>query len=189
MATVTASRFASTSSHVTYGAVSSVSEPKTGYKKMGFGKQATTHNGLRALNTVYELRVKIMGNSIARQARSKSFNSTRTGSRTAGTIVCGSGMNLVFLGTEVGPWSKTGGLGDVLGGLPPAMAVSFCFLSCLIIHFLYNQWDYNKQINSSSGKWASSDDCFSAIRPVQRCMGYRSYSWGCVYYKLYNLHI
>ncbi|XP_021822644.1 granule-bound starch synthase 1, chloroplastic/amyloplastic-like [Prunus avium] len=124
MATVTASRFASTSSHVTYGAVSSVSEPKTGYKKMGFGKQATTHNGLRALNTVDELRVKIMGNSIARQARSKSFNSTRTGSRTAGTIVCGSGMNLVFLGTEVGPWSKTGGLGDVLGGLPPAMAAN-----------------------------------------------------------------
>ncbi|KAM0964132.1 hypothetical protein ACFX2I_022989 [Malus domestica] len=33
-------------------------------------------------------------------------------------------MNLVFLGTEVGPWSKTGGHGDVLGGLPPAMAAN-----------------------------------------------------------------
>lgn len=33
-------------------------------------------------------------------------------------------MNLIFVGAEVGPWSKTGGLGDVLGGLPPAMAVS-----------------------------------------------------------------
>lgn len=31
-------------------------------------------------------------------------------------------MNLVFVGAEIGPWSKTGGLGDVLGGLPPAMA-------------------------------------------------------------------
>ncbi|THU63785.1 hypothetical protein C4D60_Mb01t19500 [Musa balbisiana] len=31
-------------------------------------------------------------------------------------------MNLVFVGAEVAPWSKTGGLGDVLGGLPPAMA-------------------------------------------------------------------
>lgn len=34
------------------------------------------------------------------------------------------GMNLVFVGAEMAPWSKTGGLGDVLGGLPPAMAVS-----------------------------------------------------------------
>ncbi|KAL9275014.1 Granule-bound starch synthase 1, chloroplastic/amyloplastic-like protein [Drosera capensis] len=33
-----------------------------------------------------------------------------------------SGMSLIFVGTEVAPWSKTGGLGDVLGGLPPAMA-------------------------------------------------------------------
>jgi granule-bound starch synthase len=31
-------------------------------------------------------------------------------------------MNIIFVGTEVAPWSKTGGLGDVLGGLPPAMA-------------------------------------------------------------------
>lgn len=45
-------------------------------------------------------------------------------------IICsGSGMNLIFVGAEVGPWSKTGGLGDVLGGLPPAMAV--CSVSLL----------------------------------------------------------
>ncbi|CAN1831257.1 Granule-bound starch synthase 1, chloroplastic/amyloplastic [Linum perenne] len=31
-------------------------------------------------------------------------------------------MRLVFVGAEVAPWSKTGGLGDVLGGLPVAMA-------------------------------------------------------------------
>ncbi|XP_042452542.1 granule-bound starch synthase 1b, chloroplastic/amyloplastic-like [Zingiber officinale] len=39
-------------------------------------------------------------------------------------VVCASGMNLVFVGAEVAPWSKTGGLGDVLGGLPPAMAAN-----------------------------------------------------------------
>ncbi|KAF6170113.1 hypothetical protein GIB67_025802 [Kingdonia uniflora] len=33
-------------------------------------------------------------------------------------------MNLVFVGAEVAPWSKTGGLGDGPGGLPPAMAAN-----------------------------------------------------------------
>ncbi|KAI3711499.1 hypothetical protein L2E82_41624 [Cichorium intybus] len=39
-------------------------------------------------------------------------------------MICECGMKLVFVGAEVGPWSKTGGLCDVLGGLPPAMAAN-----------------------------------------------------------------
>jgi glycogen synthase len=44
------------------------------------------------------------------------------------------GMNVVFVGAEMAPWSKTGGLGDVLGGLPPAMAVrQDTFFVCLFV--------------------------------------------------------
>lgn len=31
-------------------------------------------------------------------------------------------MNVVFISAEVAPWSKTGGLGDVVGGLPIELA-------------------------------------------------------------------
>lgn len=34
----------------------------------------------------------------------------------------GKKMNLVFVSAEVAPWSKTGGLGDVVGGLPIELA-------------------------------------------------------------------
>ena len=31
-------------------------------------------------------------------------------------------MNIVFVAAVVSPWSKTGGLGDVVGGLPIELA-------------------------------------------------------------------
>jgi granule-bound starch synthase len=75
-----------------------------------------------------------MAKVTARRARSKTFRSRDA--RNSGIIVCGSGMNLIFVGTEVGPWSKTGGLGDVLGGLPPAMAVSLIIVFSFVSFFL-----------------------------------------------------
>ncbi|XP_062227951.1 granule-bound starch synthase 1, chloroplastic/amyloplastic [Phragmites australis] len=49
----------------------------------------------------------------------------RGGRRFPSVVVCATGgMNVVFVGAEMAPWSKTGGLGDVLGGLPPAMAAN-----------------------------------------------------------------
>jgi granule-bound starch synthase len=113
--------FVSTSSCVNYG-VTSGSESKATLMKFGLMNHTMTHNGLRSLNKVDELHVRTMAKLTARQARSKTFKSGNA--RTSRTIVCKGGMNLIFVGAEVGPWSKTGGLGDVLGGLPPAMAVS-----------------------------------------------------------------
>ncbi|KAL5068509.1 hypothetical protein RYX36_019396 [Vicia faba] len=70
--------------------------------------QAFTYVGLRSLNKLN-----------VRTARATS-GSSNTSAKSMGKIVCG--MSLVFVGAEVGPWSKTGGLGDVLGGLPPVLA-------------------------------------------------------------------
>lgn len=36
--------------------------------------------------------------------------------------VCSTPLDIVFVSAEVAPWSKTGGLGDVMGALPQAMA-------------------------------------------------------------------
>ncbi|KAL4599428.1 hypothetical protein ACB092_11G126900 [Castanea dentata] len=114
MATVAASDFVSTSSRVNYGSVTFGSEAKGALMKFGLMNHTMTHNGLRSLNKVDELvHVRTMAKLSARQSRSKTFKSGNA--RTSRTIVCRSGMNLNFVGTEVAPWSKTGGLGDVLG--------------------------------------------------------------------------
>ena len=127
MATVTASHFVSRSSHVNCHGTSG-SETKA---NLGLRNQAMTHYGLRSLNKLDMLQMRTQTKAIARPAR-------RTVSKTEkdmpnGKIICGQGMNLVFVGAEVGPWSKTGGLGDVLGGLPPAMAVSAVLFNLFII--------------------------------------------------------
>ncbi|XP_050268822.1 granule-bound starch synthase 1, chloroplastic/amyloplastic [Quercus robur] len=115
MATVTTSHFVS-SSHVNCHGTSR-SESKA---NLGLRSQAMTHNGLRSLNKLDMLKMRTQTKAIARPARSTVSKTEKD--RPNGKIVCVQGMNLVFVGAEVGPWSKTGGLGDVLGGLPPAMA-------------------------------------------------------------------
>lgn len=117
MATVTTSHFVS-SSHVNCHGTSG-SESKA---NLGLRSQGMTHNGLRSLNKLDMLKMRTQTKAIARPARSTVSKTEKD--RPNGKIVCVQGMNLVFVGAEVGPWSKTGGLGDVLGGLPPAMAVS-----------------------------------------------------------------
>ncbi|RZR74677.1 hypothetical protein BHM03_00041231 [Ensete ventricosum] len=81
---------------------------------------ATTYEGLRTRNVVDSRQMQLNAKATSRQARRGTRHASQ---RPWAIVVCGSGMNLVFVGAEVAPWSKTGGLGDVLGGLPPAMAL------------------------------------------------------------------
>ncbi|KAF2298063.1 hypothetical protein GH714_010409 [Hevea brasiliensis] len=111
MANVTAAHFVSRSSHLSIYP----SETMAISGQIGFRSQSMTHNGLRSLNKTDKLLMRIKSKA------EKKVSATENG-RPSGKIICGLGMNLVFVGAEVAPWSKTGGLGDVLGGLPPAMA-------------------------------------------------------------------
>ncbi|KAL6181747.1 hypothetical protein ACLB2K_048396 [Fragaria x ananassa] len=117
MATVTTSNFVPSTSHVN-GA--SGSEARTKLGQMGLWNQSMTHNGLKSLSNLDMLRIRTRPNDFSMQVMRKAASDIGS----EGRIVCGHGMNLVFVGAEVGPWSKTGGLGDVLGGLPPAMAAN-----------------------------------------------------------------
>ncbi|XXG43368.1 hypothetical protein AAC387_Pa01g3420 [Persea americana] len=118
MATVTASHFVSRSYHFDKN-----SEPKT-FAKNGacLRNPSMSYHGLRSLNKVDLLSMQTHAKATSRKAQREGF---KCGSgRPWAVVVCGVGMNVVFVSSEVAPWSKTGGLGDVIGGLPPAMAAN-----------------------------------------------------------------
>ncbi|KAI3469136.1 hypothetical protein Pfo_025799 [Paulownia fortunei] len=117
MATVRASHFVSQ----IHGGATSV-DSKTNLAQIGPRSQPVTHNGLKSVNKVDMLQMKKNVKVTAKTSRS--MVKETEDDRASGKIICGTGMNLVFVAAEVGPWSKTGGLGDVLGGLPPAMAAN-----------------------------------------------------------------
>lgn len=114
MATVTGSCVVSRSACLNYQQGGRTTDPKLNLpQNITLNNQAFTYVGLRPLNKLH-----------VRTARATNTCSNKRSEKNClGKIVCG--MNLVFVGAEVGPWSKTGGLGDVLGGLPPVLAVSF----------------------------------------------------------------
>ncbi|EYU30884.1 hypothetical protein ABFS82_08G215400 [Erythranthe guttata] len=121
MATVTASQFVS---HINGGA--SLVDSMSNLSQIALKSQpVVTHNGLRSslTNRVDMLLLKTKKNNVKQQWRT-TVKKTENDVALSGNIICGAGMNLVFVAAEVGPWSKTGGLGDVLGGLPPAMAAN-----------------------------------------------------------------
>ncbi|THU73775.1 hypothetical protein C4D60_Mb04t26410 [Musa balbisiana] len=122
MAAVTASRFISRTSCSSYGGAFDSEAMTFQNRRVPYlSTHATTYEGLRTRNVVDSRQMQLTAKATSRQARRGTRHANH---RPWAIVVCGSGMNLVFVGAEVAPWSKTGGLGDVLGGLPPAMAAN-----------------------------------------------------------------
>ncbi|RWW60564.1 hypothetical protein BHE74_00032431 [Ensete ventricosum] len=121
MAAVTSSRFISRTSCSGYGGAFDSESMTFQSRRVPYLRTlATTYEGLRTRNVVDSRQMQLNAKATSRQARRGTRHASQ---RPWAIVVCGSGMNLVFVGAEVAPWSKTGGLGDVLGGLPPAMAL------------------------------------------------------------------
>lgn len=80
---------------------------------------SSAYQGLRSLKNLgkNQTRVSLRTSSVRKYSYAKKSSSS--------AVVCESEteMRVVFVGTEVAPWSKTGGLGEVLGSLPSALAV------------------------------------------------------------------
>lgn len=91
------------------------------YARLHIGSSNSAHRIVWQLNNING----ISNGQHSTSDRLRSKNAQRSIARQAVTGVQGatqSPLNIVFVAAEVSPWSKTGGLGDVVGGLPIELA-------------------------------------------------------------------
>lgn len=125
MAGMVQPHFLAKGSCTSFGSITS-SEPKIQNKRIShLRKQTITYEGLRFQNVVDSLLMKSYPKATLGKIKRVNQCTSVTKPRRQIVARCGKGLSIIFVGAEVCPWSKTGGLGDVLGGLPLAMAVNF----------------------------------------------------------------
>ncbi|KAG6466494.1 hypothetical protein ZIOFF_075699 [Zingiber officinale] len=113
-----------------------------------------TFQGCRSQTAMDSLQMRsINGRPLAPPSWQPKRGPPATKSGPSSVVVCGKGMNIVFVGAEMAPWSKTGGLGDVLGGLPPAMAANGHRVMTIAPRYdqYYDSWDTSVLVDVKVG--------------------------------------